>query len=224
MNNIGVRERYLRWGFRFPPRPTSMIYWGHATVRYPCGKQAVPEVTSRVFEAARAGIADVIFVYRHPLDSLMTEWVLWRTFLRHKILVYGVSTPYKTTGDFCEDLDKNFAEFKAFAEGDPSFFAAFPGPPFLSFRQYVEETELYLQSPALAIRFEDCYADPLKEFTKIARVMSVDLDLSRVRVPPPRTEKYRFLTVKEKVPRFRDFVDGLDAETKRRIEKMGYIV
>jgi len=30
------------------------------------------------------------------------------------------------------------------------------------------------------------------------------------------------LTVKEKVPRFRDFINELDAETKRRIERMGY--
>ena len=74
---------------------------------------------------------------------------------------------------------------KLFAEGDPSFFAASPGPPFLSFPQYVEETELYLQSPALAIRFEDCFIDPSKEFAKVARVMSVDLDLSRAQVLPP---------------------------------------
>ncbi len=62
------------------------------------------------------------------------------------------------------------------------------------------------------------------EFAKVARVMSVDFDLSRAQVLPPRTERYRYLAVREKVPRFRDFVDRLDAETKRRIEKIGYNV
>jgi hypothetical protein len=52
--------------------------------------------------------------------------------------------------------------------------------------------------------------------------MSVDLDLTRLRLVPPRPKPYRHLAVREKVPRFRDFIDGLDAETKRRIEKIGY--
>ena len=64
--------------------------------------------------------------------------------------------------------------------------------------------------------------DPLKEFSKIVEVMSVDLDLSRLRLVPPRTKPYGYLAVKEKVPRFRDFINGLDAETKRRVEKIGY--
>jgi hypothetical protein len=224
MDNIGVREKYLRTGIRFHLRPTSMIYCGHGTIRHLSRALEAPEVTSRIFEVARAGIADVIFVYRHPLDSLLTNWVWWRTFLRDHVMVYGISRAYKSIDDFCGDLEQNFAEFKAFAEGDPGFFAASPGPPFLSFPRYVEETELYLQSPALTIRFEDCFVDPSKEFAKVARVMSVDLDLSRARVLPPRTNPYRHLAVSEKVPRFRDFIDGLDAETKRRIEKIGYNV
>ena len=62
--------------------------------------------------------------------------------------------------------------------------------------------------------------DPLKEFSKIVEVMSVDL--SRFHVVPPRTKPYRYLAVKEKVPRFRNFINELDEETKRRIETIGY--
>jgi hypothetical protein len=207
---------------RLHPGPTSMIYCGHATIRYASRNQSPPEVTSRVFEAVTSRIADLIFIYRHPLDSLLTNWVWWRSFHRHNKFIYGINTAFKRTDDFCEDLDRNFADFKAFADGDPGFFGPSPGPPFLSFQQYVEETELYLQAPALAIRFEDCFIDPSKEFAKIAGVMSVDLDLSRARVLPPLTKPYRYLAAREKVPRFREFIDGLDAETKRRIEKMGY--
>ena len=35
-----------------------------------------------------------------------------------------------------------------------------------------------------------------------------------------KTKPYRYLEVQEKVPRFRDFINGLNAETKRRIEKI----
>ena len=103
-----------------------------------------------------------------------------------------------------------------------SFFAAVPGPRFLSFPEFVEETELYLQSATLALRLEDFMIDPLKEFSKIADLMSVDLDLSQLHVAPPRTKPYGYLVVKDKVPRFRDFINGLDAETKRRTERIGY--
>ncbi len=224
-HNIGVRERYIREGIiRLHPHPTSMIYCGHATIRHASRNQCPPEVTSRVFEAVAARIADVIFIYRHPLDSLLTNWVWWRSFHRDNKFIYGINTGYKRTDDFCEDLERDFADFKVFADGDPSFFGPSPGPPFLSFRQYVEETELYLQSPALPIRFEDCFTDPLKEFAKIAQVMSVDLDLNRAQVLPPSTEPYRYLAVREEVPRFREFIDGLDGETKRRIERIGYNV
>jgi len=92
----------------------------------------------------------------------------------------------------------------------------------LSFPEYVEETELFLQSAPLTLRLEDFMIDPSREFSKIVRVMSADLDLCRLRIAPPQTKPYRYLTVKEKVPRFGDFINGLDAETKRRMEKIGY--
>ena len=181
-----------------------------------------PAVTSRILEAVRSGFADLIFVYRHPLDSLLTNWIWWRTYLRDNSMISGISQVYKNTDDLCADLEQNFFEFKAFAEGDPDFFAAVPGPRFLSFPEFVEETELYLQSATLTLRLEDFMIDPFKEFSKIVEVMSVDLDLSRLRVAPPRTKPYRYLAVKEKVPRFRNFINELNAETKRRIEKIGY--
>ena len=201
-----------------------MIYSGHATIKYVSRDQELPAVTSRILEAVRSGFADLIFVYRHPLDSLLTNWIWWRTYLRDNTQIEGISQVYKNTDDLCADLEQNFLEFKAFAEGDPDFFAAVPGPRFLSFPEFVEETELYLQSATLTLRLEDFMIDPLKEFSKIVEVMSVDLDLSRLRVAPPRTKPYGYLAVKEKVPRFRDFINELDAETKRRIEKIGYML
>jgi hypothetical protein len=231
LRKIGKRAKYFREGIRLHPGPTSMIYSGHATIRYVCRAQASPAVTSHVLEAVGSGFADLIFIYRHPLDSLLTNWIWWRAYIRNNDMISGVSRFYKNTDDLCADLEQNFLEFEAFAEGDPDFFAAlacttdplaFNGPRFLSFSEFVEETVLFLQSATLSLRLEDFMIDPFKEFSKIAEVMSVDLDLNRLRIAPPRTKPYRYLVVKEKVSRFRNYINGLNAETKRRIEKIGY--
>ena len=226
LKNIGERAKYFRDTIDFRPGPTSMIYSGHATGKYVSRGQALPEVTNNIFEAVRAGFADLIFLYRHPLDSLLTNWAWWREYIRQNTMISGISQIYKTTGDLCTDLEQNFSEFEAFVEGDPEFFAAVPGPPpgprFLSFSEFVEETELHLQAATLALQLEDFMIDPLVEFCKILNVMSVDFDLGRLRVGRPKTNAYRHLIVKENVPRFREFIGGLNQETKRRMEQMGY--
>jgi hypothetical protein len=220
--NIGERTKYFRYVIRVHSVPTSMIYCEHATIRYVSRAQVLPAVTSRILETVRSGFADLIFVYRHPLDSLLTNWIWWRTYLRDNRVISGISQVYKSTDDLCADLEESFSEFKAFAEADPDCFAAVPGPRFLSFSEFVEETELHVQSATLALRLEDFVVDPFKEFSKIVEVMAVDVDLSRSCIAPPRTRPYRHLTVREKVPRFRTFINELNAETKRRIEKIGY--
>ncbi|MGA7416070.1 MAG: hypothetical protein WBW33_36710, partial [Bryobacteraceae bacterium] len=221
-HNIGERAKYFRDGIRIHPGPTPMIYSGHATIRYVSRGQELPAVTGRLLESVRLGFADLIFLYRHPIDSLLTNWVWWRTKLRDDRTIGGISEVYKDTNDLCADLERNFSEFEAFAEGDPDFFAGVPGPRFLSFQEFVEETELYRQSATLGLRLEDFMTDPLKEFSRIVEVMSVDLDLSRLYLIPPRSLPYGYLTAKEKVPRFRNFINGLDELTKSRIDKLGY--
>ena len=201
-----------------------MIYSGHATMRYVSRSQELPAVMSHILEAIGLGFANLTFVYRPPLDSLLTNWIWWRTYIRDNRSVSGISQVYKNTDDLCADLEQNFFEFKSFVEGDPEFFARVPGPRFLSFTEFVEETELHLQSATLTLRLEDFMIDPLKEFSKIAEVMSVDLDSNHLCVSPPKTRPYGYLTIRDKVPLFRDFIDKLDEETKRRIEKIGYSV
>jgi len=201
-----------------------MIYSGHATIRHNCYGHEPPAVTGRILEAVKSRFADLIFINRHPLDSLLANWIWLRTFGREKRMISGISQLYKNTDDLCAELEQNFLEFRAFADGDPDFFAIPPGPRFMSLAEFVEETELFLQSATLTLRLEDCTIDPLKEFSKIVEVMSVDLDLSRLRVALPSAKPYRYLAIKEKVPRFRNFINGLNAETKGRIEKIGYNV
>ena len=221
-DHIGERGRLLRDTIRLHPGPTPMIYSGHSTVRYVSGEQESPEVTGRIIEAVRSGFADLIFIYRHPLDSLLTNWVWWRTYLRNNTRIDGLSRVYSTTDDLCRDLDEGFDEFRAFVAGDPKFFAFARGPRFLSFAEFVEETELHRGIATLALRLEDFMVDPRREFSKIAEVMSVDLVLGGATLARPRTKAFGYLAVKDKVPRFRKFIADLDADTRRRIEKLGF--
>jgi hypothetical protein len=221
--NLGKRAIYFRDGIRYHPAPTSLIYSGHATLKYQGWAQKLPEVTDRILQLVRAGHADLIFIYRHPLDSLLTNWIWLRTYIRDNGRnIQGISQVYKNTHELCADLEQNFPEFKAFADGDPSFSAPPGAPRFLSFTEFVEETTLFIEAATLSLRLEDFTIDPLKEFSRMARVMSVDLDSTGLPLARPRTQPYRYKAVAEGVPRFRRFIDQLDAETRKRIEKIGY--
>ena len=135
--NIGERARFYRDGIRFHRGPTSMIYSGHATIRHISRAQALPAVTSRVMEAVRSRYADLIFIYRHPLDSLLSNWIWWRIVYSRQQRACYISQVYKNTDDLCADVDLNFLEFEAFAEGDPDFYAAVPAKPVNSEDQLV---------------------------------------------------------------------------------------
>jgi hypothetical protein len=222
LENIGRRARYFRDGIRLHPGPTPMIYSGHVTIKYPSCAQESPAVMRSILRAVRSGFADSIFVYRHPLDSLLTNWVWWRTHIRDKRMISGISEVYRDTQDLCADLENNFGEFEKFASGDPDFFGASRGLRFLSFSEFVEESEIHIRSHPLTLRLEDFAVDPLKEFSKILEVMSVERDLGRLSLFAPRTRPYGYVAVREHVPLFRNFIEGLDAGTKKRIENIGY--
>jgi hypothetical protein len=213
---------------RAHPGPTALIYSGHATIKHVAWGQALPSVTARLSASLRTRHADLIFIYRHPLDSLLSNWVWVREYTRRKSFeVRGITAAYRSTEDLCAALEQNFAEFRAFAEGDPAFSASLPrlrhmGQEFLSFRQFVEETALFIEYATLSLRFEDFMVDPHREFSRIAELMSADVDVSSLPVARPETRPYRYKTVAQKVPHFRRYIDELDALTRTRIEKLGY--
>jgi hypothetical protein len=222
LQNIGLRAKYFRDVIRLYPGPTSMICSGHVTVKYTSRNQAMPAIMGRILEAVQARFADTVFVYRHPLDSLLTNWVYWRTYIRDRREVCGISEVYTSYDDLCADLDRDFFEFKAFAEGDLDFYAGLTGPRFLSFSEYVEENALHFQYASLALRLEDFAIDPIREFSKIVELMGANLDLSGLHIPLPRSKSFGYLAAKEKVPRFRNFINRFNLETRKRMEKIGY--
>ena len=220
--NMGRRAKYFREDIRCHAGPTSMIYSGHTTMRHVSLHQSLPSVTMDILEAVQSRSADLIFIYRHPLDSLLTNWVYFRTLVRERRMISGISEIYRNSDDLSADLERNFSEFRTFAQGDPAFFTALPGPPFLSFAQFVEEMMLFLPVATLTLRLEDFMIDPRKEFLKIAAAISVDLDVSHLQIALPRSKPFGYLAVKKRVPQFRDYIAGLDAQTKERIQRLGY--
>jgi hypothetical protein len=222
LQSIGLRAKYFRDIIRLYPCPTSMICSGHVTMKYVSRNQAMPAIMGRILDAVQKRFADTVFVYRHPLDSLLTNWVYWRTYLRDRREVCGISEVYTSYDDLCADLDRDFFEFKAFAEGDPDFYSGLTGPRFLSFSEFVEENALHRQSASLALRLEDFAINPVQELSKIVELMGANLDLSGLHIPPPRSKPFGYLAAKEKVPRFKNFINSLNLETRKRIEKLGY--
>lgn len=220
--NIRDRAKYFRDDIRVHPGATPMIYSGHATLRHASRNQYLPGTTTQLLKSVRAGFADLIFIYRHPFDSLLTNWVWWRTYIQENRQISGISEVFDGIDGLCACLQQHFASFRAFAEGDPSFFARLPGARFLSLSEFVEETELYLQAATLALRFEDFALDPEKEFLKIAKLMGCSSALSYLHLDPPRSKPYGYLAVKEKVPQFRAFINELAPATKEGIQRLGY--
>ncbi len=222
LEHIGERARYLRDCIAFHPGPTPMIYSGHVTMKHVSRAQESPAVMGRILQAIEAEFADSVFLYRHPLDSLLTNWIWWRTFLRSNRAISGISQLYRNNEDFCAHLEEHLAEFRAFAAGDPDCFGPQPGPRFLSFAEFVEETELHLGHATLALRLEDFAIDARKEFGKIAGILSIDGDWECRSFAEPKSKPFRHQVVQQNSAGFRKFVHDLDAETRRRIERIGY--
>jgi hypothetical protein len=122
LNNIGRRAKYFRDMIRLHPGPTPMIYSGHATMKHVSRAQAPPAVMSSILEAVGSGFANLIFVYRHPLDSLLTNWIWWRTYIRDNMDIPGISQTYMNTDELCGDLERNFLEIRGFCRGQTRVF------------------------------------------------------------------------------------------------------
>ena len=98
-----------------------MIYSGHVTMRHVSRLQYPPEVTSQILEAVNSGFADLIFVYRHPLDSLLTNWVWWRTKLRDGRMIRGIRRSMRTRTNCVPIWSKTSLNSKRSPKAMPSF-------------------------------------------------------------------------------------------------------
>ena len=226
-DHIGERARYFRDGLLHDPTPTSMIYSGHMTLRHLATEVNPPQFANRIVASVRSGAGKMIFIYRHPLDSLLTNWVWWRSYVRATAggpeLGGFISNSFRSPDELCETVEREWASFEAFAMGDPAFFADLPGARFLSFAEFVEESVLLFEQATLRLPFEAFMTNPYAAFLKVIDVISPEMRLSyTMHIRRPRSQPGTHLLVMKNVPRFNEFVSSISPETKRLMLKLGY--
>ena len=204
-----------------------MIYSGHMTLRHVSTGLHPPEIGSRIVELVRSGAGKMIFIYRHPLDLLLTNWVWWRSNVRAGATgpEHGafISSSFKTLDALCKIVEQEWANFEAFAMGDPVFFADVPGACFLSFAEFVEESVLLFEQATLRLPFEAFMTNPYAAFVKVIDVISPEMHLSStLHIRRPQSKPGTHLVVMKSVPRFNKFVNSISPETKRLMLKLGY--
>ena len=115
--------------------------------------QAVPAVTSVILEGGRdRGCCRLDFhLLGIPWIQLLTNWVWWRTYMRDRRMISGISSVYGSEWRSMCRFERNLSELEAFAGGGPRFLPACPGTPFLSFQEFVGD-RLFIRSATLSLR------------------------------------------------------------------------
>jgi hypothetical protein len=226
-NHIGERALHFRDGLRHESAPTPMIYSGHMTLRYVSRGLNSPEFANSIVESVRSGAGKMIFIYRHPLDSLLTNWVWWRSYLQAGAITTDrgafISSSFKSLDALCEIVEQEWPNFEAFAAGDPAFSTDVSGARFLSFAEFVEESVLLFEQATLRLPLEAFMTNPYAAFVKVIDVISPELRLSyNLHIRRPQSKPGAHLFVMKGVPRFNDFVNSISPETKRLMLKLGY--
>jgi hypothetical protein len=225
--HIGERALHFRDELRHESTPTSMIYSGHMTLRHVSRGLEPPEFANRILESVKSGAGKMIFIYRHPLDSLLTNWVWWRSYLRAGSVATAdgafISSSFKSLDALCEIVEQEWASFETFTAGDPAFFTDLPGARFLSFAEFVEESVLLFEQATLRLPLEAFMSNPYAAFVKVINVISPEMRPSyTLHIERPQSKQGTHLFVMKRVPRFNEFVNSISLETKRLMLKLGY--
>jgi hypothetical protein len=216
------RASDFRDGLEHESTPTSMIYSGHMTLKYSSSEQQPPDFGNRIVESVRSGAGRLILIYRHPLDSLLANWVWWRSFLLGRDLGASISSSFQSLEQLAEFIDREWSSLEAFALGDASFYGS-SGYRFLSFSEFVEESVLLFDQASLRLRFEELKVNPYKAFVRLVDVISPEMRVSpSLHIQRPNAKPGAYLFVMKTVPRFEAFVNRLSPETKLRMAKLGY--
>jgi hypothetical protein len=220
---------YYRGEWRHYLGNIPVILSGHVTSMYEGAFCDRPDYGRVLLERAAAGLINLVFVYRHPLDSLLSNWVWFRKFLRQEKPASGIAASYKTEADLHRDLSENFDEFCLFCEGSKDFARVATGTSrdwrFLSLLEFIHETEVFLSSANVhAFRFEDFQIDAATQFKRFASILAPDLPPKLDQLPAPQAASSRYLSARENVSAFRAKIDSLPTHITKRIVALGYSV
>jgi hypothetical protein len=206
-----------------------VIRSGHTTSIYKVAGLYPPDYGRALLERAAAHQINFVFIYRHPLDSLLTNWVWFRHLHISKKMTSGITQVYKSEEDFHRELDSNIYEFSLFCGGSKDFTritkGSEPSSAFLSLLEFVDETEAFMTSPNVqCFRLEDFVSDTAEEFKRLVSIVAPDLIPNLGKVPMPRSSSSHYHSAKKNVSSFRSLIGSLPTDIVRRIEAMGYSV
>jgi len=221
-NHFYERALDFRDELKHESTPASMIYSGRMTLKYPSSEQNSPDVGNRIVQLVSSGTARLIFIYRHPLDSLLANWVWWRSFLFRRDRGVSISSSFQSLQQLSEFVDREWGSLEAFALGDASFYGS-SGYRFLSLSEFVEESVLLFERATLNVRFEELAVNPYRAFVRLADVISPEMHVRpSLHIQRPNAKPGAYSFVMKTVPRFEAFVNRLSPETKLLMMKLGY--
>jgi len=192
---------YFRDGMHDYTGAVPVILSGHVTSMYKSAMCRPPDVGRRLFDRAAARLINLVFIYRHPLDSLLTNWAWFREYLRNQKMTSGIAGAYKSEEEFQRTLNDNIHEFFLFCGGSKDFARSLAGADvdwsFLSLLEFIHETEVFVSHPNVnCFRFEDFKSNPAKEFQRLVSIVAPDLSPESGKVFAPRslTSRYQSAT------------------------------
>jgi hypothetical protein len=205
-----------------------VIFSGHVASTYERVGFRTPDFWRTLIERAAAGLVNLIFIYRHPLDSVLSNWAYFHH-LKKTGVPRGIARGYKAAEDFHRDLNDNIYEFSLFCGGSQDFPRVLAGSygkgGFMSLFEFIRETEVFVSNPNVhCFRFEDFQRDATAEFKRLVSILAPNLTHQVDHAASPEASSSRYQSAKENVTSFRALMDSLPADVKKRIMALGYSV
>lgn len=206
----------------------SVICTGHATLKHSSSFQMEPDQTDKLLLCPlRDGFHCILFVTRHPVDSLFSNWAWWRRFCDTGIPHHGaVKEVFGGNRGLIEDIRSNKKAFLKFmTEGRVPSRPNYPAEVyrFLSFEQALDESLAWMGVPGVvSIMFEgihdhlDKVSDTITTLLARRRWGSLILEL-------PVSSAFNYRQIFGDYPDIKSLVcDGIGRESSDKLTRMGY--
>ncbi|OAH08972.1 hypothetical protein pfor_3c0292 [Rhodobacteraceae bacterium SB2] len=154
----------------------SVICSGHATLKNPSSFQMAPDQTHELLLCPlHDGFHSILFITRHPVDALFSNWAWWRRFCDTGMPHNGaVKQVFGNNRGLIEDIQSNKTAFLKFmAEGRVPWPQSYSSSKigsifrdykksgcdkFLSFEQMLDESLAWMDIPGVvSLKFEDIH-------------------------------------------------------------------
>lgn len=206
----------------------SMICSGHATLKYESSFQVEPgKAFENLIRPLHDGFHNIVFVRRHPVDSLFSNWAWWRRFCDTGIPHGGaVKEVFGGNQGLIEDIRSNIPAFLKFMtegcvpsrQNDPAERSVF-----LSFEQMLDETLAWMDVPGVVpISFEDIHEN-LDALSDTMTNLLARRPWGALVLEPPRSSAFNYRQI------FNDHKDiqslvcaGIGRESSDKMARMGY--